>query len=57
MTRGIFGLATLVVIGVIIADIATHPDALKIGGQQLNNLTISSFTGLLGQTPSPSGYR
>jgi hypothetical protein len=57
MSRGFFGLATLVVVGVILADIAIHPQALLIGGQQLNNLTISGVTGLLGQTPSPSGYR
>jgi len=49
--RGIFGLATLAIIGVIIADIAIHPDALKVGVTGLNTLAKTTFTGLLGSVP------
>jgi hypothetical protein len=49
--RGVFGLATLAIIGVIIADIAIHPDALKAGLQGVNQLAKTTFTGLLGSVP------
>lgn len=49
--RAVFGLATLAFIGVIIADIATHPDALKAGLTGLNSILTTTFTGMLGQVP------
>ena len=53
--RPIFGIATLVVIGIIIADLVAHPDALTAGGRALNGLIVPSFQGLLGS--APSGYQ
>lgn len=50
--RAIFGLATLAFIGVIIADIATHPDALKAGLNGLNSILTTTFSGMLGYNPS-----
>jgi hypothetical protein len=52
--RGIFALATLAVIGIIIADLAAHPAALKAGGQALNSLLVPTYQGLLGQAPGYS---
>jgi hypothetical protein len=49
--RAIFGLATLAFMGVIIADIASHPDALKAGLGGLNSILTTTFTGMLGQVP------
>jgi hypothetical protein len=50
--RAVFGLATLAFIGVIIADIATHPQALAWGLGGLNNILVTTFTGMLGQAPT-----
>jgi hypothetical protein len=53
--RAIFGLATLAFIGVIVADIAAHPEALKAGLGGLNAILTSTFTGMLGTVPSGTG--
>ena len=50
--RAIFGLATLVVIGVIVADLVTHPTALKVGGNALNQLSVTALTSILGNAPT-----
>jgi hypothetical protein len=50
--RAIFGLTTLAFIGVIVADIVAHPEALKVGLGGLNTLLTSTYTGMLGQVPS-----
>jgi hypothetical protein len=49
--QGFFGLATLAIIGVIIADIAIHPQAFQVGVQGINQLAKTTFTGLLGSVP------
>jgi hypothetical protein len=49
--RAIFGLATLAFMGVIIADIATHPQALNAGLTGLNSILTTTFTGMLGNVP------
>jgi hypothetical protein len=49
--RAIFGLATLAFIGVIIADIAAHPDSLKAGLGGLNTILVTTFSGMLGSVP------
>lgn len=50
--RAVLGLATLAFIGVIVADIVTHPDALKAGGNALGGILATTFTGMLGQAPT-----
>jgi hypothetical protein len=49
--RAVFGLATLAFIGVIVADIVAHPDALKAGLTGLNSILTTTFTGMLGSVP------
>lgn len=47
----LFGLGTLVVLGIIAADVLTHPAGVNAAGGQLNKLTKTSFTALLGNIP------
>lgn len=49
--NNVFALATLVVLGIIAADVLTHPQGVNAAGTQLNRLTKSSFTALLGNVP------
>ncbi len=49
--RAVFGLATLAFIGVIVADIVAHPDAMKAGLGGLNTILTTTFTGMLGNVP------
>jgi len=51
MTRPttVIGLAGLIVFGVIIADLVTHPKGTKAAGNAINNLAKTSVRGLLGQ--------
>ena len=49
--RGIVGLATLAFIGIIIADLAMHPDALKAGANGLQGILVATYSGMLGQAP------
>lgn len=49
--RGVFGALTLAMIGIIIADLAMHPQALTAGGTQLNNLLKSTYSAMLGTAP------
>jgi len=44
----IFALATLVITGVIIADILTHPGGVAAASSGINSLASSSFSALLG---------
>jgi hypothetical protein len=44
----IFALATLIVTGVIVADILTHPGGVAAASSGINTLANSSFTALLG---------
>lgn len=50
--RGLYGIATLAVIGIIIADLAAHPQALTAGGNALHGLIVPTYQGLLGQKVS-----
>jgi len=43
-------IATLVVTGVIIADILTHPSGVAAASSGVNQLASSSFSALLGGT-------
>ena len=49
--RGIFGALTLAMIGVIIADLAIHPQAMTAGGTQLNQALATMFSSMLGTSP------
>ena len=44
----IIGLAGLIVVGVIIADLITHPSGTQAAATGLNNLAATSVGGLLG---------
>ena len=44
----VFAIATLVITGVIIADILTHPTGVNAASSGFNTLANSSFTALLG---------
>mgnify|MGYP000508776682 CR=1 FL=1 len=45
----VFAIATLIVTGVIIADILTHPSGVAAASSGFNQLASSSFNALLGQ--------
>jgi hypothetical protein len=53
--RAILGLATLAFIGVIVADMVAHPDALKSGGNALNQILTTTFSGMLGNPNTFAG--
>ena len=44
----VFAIATLIVTGVIIADILTHPKGVEAASTGFNTLAKSSFDALLG---------
>lgn len=44
----VFAIATLVITGVIIADILTHPSGVAAASTGINQLATSSFNALLG---------
>lgn len=46
--RAVLGLAALAFAGVILADVLAHPDALKAGGNALNQVLTTTFSGMLG---------
>lgn len=47
----VFALATLVVMGVIVADLVTHPAGVQAGGGALVGIAKPAFSALLGQAP------
>lgn len=47
----ILGVVTLIVGGVIVADVLTHPAGVTAGGTALNNTLKTSFTAMLGTVP------
>lgn len=47
----VFAIATLIVLGVIVADVLTHPAGVTAGGQALNSTLKTSFTAMLGSVP------
>lgn len=54
MTRPttIIGLAGLIVVGVIIADLLIHPAGTTAAGNAINTLAKTSVSGLLGTVPA-----
>ena len=48
--RSIFGLAALVVVGIILADVLTHPTGTAAASNGVANLWGPSVNGLLGKT-------
>jgi hypothetical protein len=44
----LFSIATLIITGVIIADILTHPGGVRAASEGINTLASSSFSALLG---------
>jgi len=53
MTRPttIIGLAALIVVGIIIADLVTHPKGTTAAANGINTLAKTSVSGLLGKKP------
>ena len=51
----IIGLAGLIVVGVIIADLITHPSGTTAAGNAINQIATTSVSGLLGTVPSKKG--
>lgn len=49
-----FSLAALVVGGIIVADILTHPTGTAAASSGINTLVGSSISGLLGVAPASS---
>jgi hypothetical protein len=47
----VIGLAGLIVVGVIIADLITHPAGTTAAAGGINNLAKTSVSGLLGKAP------
>jgi len=50
MSSGIFSLAALIVGGIIVADILTHPAGTTAASNGITSLWKSSVNGLLGKT-------
>ena len=59
MTRPttIIGLAGLIVVGVIIADLVTHKNGTTAAANGINQLASTATAGLLGTAPTSSGKR
>jgi len=53
MTRPttIIGLAGLIVVGIIVADLVTHPSGTTAAANGINTLAKTSVSGLLGKKP------
>lgn len=49
---GVLSLATLIIGGVIIADILTHPAGTQAASAGITNLWSTSISGLLGNVPT-----
>jgi hypothetical protein len=52
MMHGFWGALTLVIGGIIVADLVAHPTALYAGGTVLDNLARTTFGSLLGYNPN-----
>ncbi len=57
MTRPttIIGLAGLIVVGIILADLLTHPSGTTAAGNAVNQLAKTSTSGLLGGSNKGGG--
>ncbi len=49
--RDIFAIATLIVTGVIVADVLANPKGVAAAGSALNQTLATSFTAMLGKVP------
>lgn len=49
---GFWGIASLVVAGIIIADALIHPTGVQAAGTAVSNITTPSEAALLGTSPS-----
>ena len=49
--KDVFAIATLVVLGIMVADLVTHPAGVNAAGAQLNNLVKTASSALLGAVP------
>ena len=49
--KDFWAIASLVVVGVIVADVLTHPSGVTAGGTALNKVLATSFTAMLGSVP------
>ena len=47
----IIGLAGLIVVGVIVADLIANPNGTTAAGNAINQLATTSISGLLGTVP------
>lgn len=47
----VFAIATLIVVGVIVADVLTHPAGVQAGGNALIGVLKPSFSAMLGSAP------
>ena len=47
----LIGLAGLIIVGVIIADLITHPTGTQAAAGGINQLAVTSVSGLLGTVP------
>ena len=52
MGKDIAAIATLVVMGIISADVIAHPEGVKAAGGVLVSVLRTSFTAMLGSVPS-----
>jgi hypothetical protein len=52
--RGIFGIATLILSGIIVATLVTNPAGVQAGGTALNNVLATSYAAMLGYNPLSS---
>lgn len=46
--RGFVGLATLALVGVIIADLMIHPQGVQTAGNATNTILSSTYSAMLG---------
>ena len=53
----LIGLAGLIVVGIIVADLITHPSGTTAAGNAINQLASTATAGLLGTAPTSSGKR
>lgn len=52
MLQPFWGALTLIIGGIILADLVAHPDAVVKGGTVLDNLAKTAFGSLLGYNPN-----
>ena len=50
--RAFAGGVTLVLVGVIIADLVTHPSGVTAGGNALGGILKSTYSAMLGTVPA-----